>query len=127
MNIRCMYLPNPSAQAGCNTRSIFKWSLTGLNFEFSFSQTGYLTTVKEPSLPYYLLIVEGRIVGFIPLPKELAQYEMQTDSSKIWTQVAMSISDDDHHHMTSTSLNSISIYLSIYDRDFSILVWKNRM
>ena len=28
---------NPSAQAGYDTRSIFKWSLTGLNSEFSFS------------------------------------------------------------------------------------------
>ena len=28
---------NPSARAGYDTRSIFKWSLTGLNSEFSFS------------------------------------------------------------------------------------------
>ena len=28
---------NPSAQAGYDTRSIFKWSLTGLNSEFFFS------------------------------------------------------------------------------------------
>ena len=32
-----MYLPNPSTQAGYDTRSIFKRSLTGLNSEFSFS------------------------------------------------------------------------------------------
>ena len=31
------YLPNPSARAGYNTRSIYKRSLTGLNSEFSFS------------------------------------------------------------------------------------------
>ena len=31
------YLPNPSAQAGYDTKSIFKWSLAGLNSEFSFS------------------------------------------------------------------------------------------
>ena len=31
------YLPNPSARAGYDTRSIFKRSLTGLNSEFSFS------------------------------------------------------------------------------------------
>ena len=30
-------LPNPSARAGYDTRSIFKRSLTGLNSEFSFS------------------------------------------------------------------------------------------
>ena len=31
------YLPNPSARAGYDKRSIFKRSLTGLNSEFSFS------------------------------------------------------------------------------------------
>ena len=31
------YLPNPSARAGYDTRSIFKRSLTGLGSEFSFS------------------------------------------------------------------------------------------
>ena len=31
------YLPNPSARAGYDTRSIFKRSLTSLNSEFSFS------------------------------------------------------------------------------------------
>ena len=30
------YLPNPSARAGYDTRSIFKRSLTGFNSEFSF-------------------------------------------------------------------------------------------
>ena len=29
-----MYLPNPSAWAGFNTRPIFMWSLTGLNLVF---------------------------------------------------------------------------------------------
>ena len=31
-----IYIPNPSTRAGYDTRSIFKWSLTGLNSEFSF-------------------------------------------------------------------------------------------
>ena len=31
------YLPNPSARAGYDTRSVFKRSLAGLNSEFSFS------------------------------------------------------------------------------------------
>ena len=37
--IKCerYYLPNPSARAGYDTRSIFKRSLTGLNSESSFS------------------------------------------------------------------------------------------
>ena len=36
-NIMYPYLPNPSARAGYDTRSIFKRSLTGLNSELSFS------------------------------------------------------------------------------------------
>ena len=31
------YLPNPSARAGYDTKSIFKRSLTGLDSKFSFS------------------------------------------------------------------------------------------
>ena len=57
---------NPSARAGYDTRTIFKRSLTGLNSEFSFSQTSCLTKAEEPSLSYYLPIAGGRIIGFIP-------------------------------------------------------------
>ena len=49
----------------------FKRSLKGLNSEFSFSQIGCHTRVKEPSMPYYLFISEERIVGFILSPKLL--------------------------------------------------------
>ena len=37
MIIIIIIFTNPSARAGCDTRSIFKRSLTGLNSEFSFS------------------------------------------------------------------------------------------
>ena len=60
------YLPNPSAREGYDTRSIFKRSLTGLNSEISFSYTSCLTKPEELSLPYYLPIAGGRIIGFIP-------------------------------------------------------------
>ena len=42
--------PIPPLCTGCGTRSIFKWSITGLNSEFSFSQTSCQSKVKEPSL-----------------------------------------------------------------------------
>ena len=35
--LKLSYLPNPSARAGYDTRSIFMRNLTGLNSEFSFS------------------------------------------------------------------------------------------
>ena len=49
---------------------------------------------EEPSLPYYLPIAGGRIIGFIPFPRVLVLCEMQLLSSRIWTRVAESISYD---------------------------------
>ena len=43
--------------------NFLKQTLRGLNSEFSFSQTSYHTTVKEPSLLYYLPIAEEGIVA----------------------------------------------------------------
>ena len=106
------YLPNPSARVGYDTRSIFKRSLTGLNSEFSFSSTSCLTKAEEPSLPYYLHIAGGRIIGLIPFPRVLVLCEMQSVSSKIWTRVAVSISYDDNYYTTGT--NSVSIYVTVY-------------
>ena len=93
---------NPSAWAGYGTRSIFKRSLTGLNSEFSFSYTSCLTKAEEPSLPYYLPIAGGRMIGFIPFPRVLVLCEMQSVTSRIWTRVAVSIFYDDNHHTTGT-------------------------
>ena len=54
----CVYFP-PPAQAGCDTRSIFKQSLTGFNSKFSFSETGCHFKAKESSLLYCLPIDGG--------------------------------------------------------------------
>ena len=85
----------------------FKQSLTGLNSEFSFSKTSYLTKAEEPSLLYYLPIAGGRIIGFIPFPRVLVLCEMQSISSSIWTRVAVSISYDGNHYTTGTYPNLI--------------------
>ena len=106
-HIRWSYLPNPSARAGYDTRSIFKRSLTGLNSEFSFSLTSCLTKAVELSLPYYLPIAGGRIIGFIPFSRVLVLCEMQSVSSRIWTRVTMSISYDNNHYTTGTSTHSM--------------------
>ena len=66
----------PSAQAGCDKVN-FLSSLTGLNSEFFFSKTNNHTKVKELSLPYYIPIAGGRIVGFMPFPRVLAVCEMK--------------------------------------------------
>ena len=98
---------NPSARAGYDTRSIFKWSLTGLNSEFSFSLISCLTKAEEPNLSYYLPIAGGRIIGFIPFPRVLVLCEMQSVSSSIWTRVVVSNSYDDNHYTTgSVTFNS---------------------
>ena len=97
------YLPNPSARAGYDPRSVFKRSLAGLNSEFSFSWTSCLTKAEEPSLSYYLPIAGGRTTGFIPFPRVLALCEMQSVLSRIWTRVTVSISYDDNDYTTGTS------------------------
>ena len=74
---------NPSALAGYDTKSIFKLSLRGFNSEFSFSQASCLTKAEEHSLPYYLPIAGGRIIGFILFPRVLVLREMQSVSSQI--------------------------------------------
>ena len=91
---------NPSARAGYDTRSIFKRSLAVLNSEFSFSYTSCLTKAEEPSLPYYLPIAGGRIIGFIPFPRVLVLCEIQLISSRTWTRIDVSISYDDNHYTT---------------------------
>ena len=113
------YLPNPSTQAGYDTRSIFKLSLTGLNSEFSFSLTCCLTKAKEPSLLYYLLIAGGRIIGFIPFQQVLVLCEMQSVLSRIWTRVAVSISYDDNKYTMGTS-TSVEVYKTL-KHEFPIL------
>ena len=92
MLTRLIIFTKPSARAGYDTKSIFKWSLTSFNSEFSFSKTSCLTKAEEPSLPYYLPIAGGRIIGFIPFPRVLVLCEMQPVSSRIRTRVTMSIS-----------------------------------
>ena len=79
---------------------IFKQSLTSLNSDFSFSWTSCLAKAEELSLPYYLLIAGGRIIGFIPFPSVLVLCEMQLVSSRIWTRVTVSISYDDNDYTT---------------------------
>ena len=81
----------------------------GLNSEFSFSYTSCFTNAEEISLPYYLPIAGGRIIGFIPFPRVLVLCQMQSVSSRVWTRVAVSISHDDNHHTTGTSVYLLTI------------------
>ena len=99
---------NPSAWAKCDTRSILKRSLTGLNSVIYFSLTGCLTRAKEPSLPY---IYGERIIGFIPFSRVFVLFEMKSASSRVWTRVVVSISYDDNHYATGTS--KLNLYLCI--------------
>ena len=105
---------NLPTRAGYDTRSIFKRSLTGLSSEFSFSLTSCLTKTEEPSLPYYLPKVGGRIIGFLPFPRVLVLCEMQLAWSRIWTCVAVSISYDDNHYTTGSYSFLLAFFFLIY-------------
>ena len=63
---------------------------SGVNSEFS-SLSGCLIKAKEPRLFYYLAIAGGKRKGFLPFLRALAQSEMQTVPSRLWTQVANSL------------------------------------
>ena len=46
--------PTPLLGQDMTQGQFLKWSLTGLNSEFSFSYISRPTKAEEPSLPYYL-------------------------------------------------------------------------
>ena len=99
-----LYLTNLSVLVGCDVRSIFKRGLTGLGSEFCVFLTGCLTKAKELSLRYYLPLVGGRLIGFIPSPKVFVQCELKSASSRFWTRGSVSISKDNNYYATSTSV-----------------------
>ena len=76
------YTPTPPLGQDI-TQGVFKRSLTGLNSEFSYSKTSCLTKAEEPSLPYYLPIAGGRIIGFKIFPRVLVLCEIQSASFRI--------------------------------------------
>ena len=105
---------NRSTQAGCDTRSIFKRSLTDLHSEFSFSWSGCLKKAESPNLLSYLPVAGGRIKGFIPFQRLLVLFEMQSNSCRIWTRVAESIFHGDKHYTTVASYKRFSSYSEFF-------------
>ena len=103
--------PSPSLGQDM-TQGHFLKRLTGLNSQFSFSLNSCLTKAAKPSLPYYLPIAGGRIIGFIPFPRVLVLCEMQLVSFRIWTRVAVPISYDDNHYTTGTICYLFICFLS---------------
>ena len=68
---------------------------------------------EEPSLSYYLPIVGGRIIGFIPFPRVLVLCEMQSVSSRIWTRVTVVISYGDNDYTTvNIMVNELTVFLT---------------
>ena len=91
----CICQPLHMIQDQFHTRS--------LNSEFSFSKPGCHTKVKEPNLPNNFTYCR-RINSWIhTFPRELVLCEMPIDSSRIWTWLAVSISDNGNQSTTGTS------------------------
>ena len=61
--------PTPPLGQDMTQGQFFKRSLTGLNSEFSFSETSCLTKAEEPSLSYYLPIAGGENNWIHTFPK----------------------------------------------------------
>ena len=112
-----IYLPNPFARIECETRSIFKRSLTALNSKFSFSFNGCDIKVKAPSLPFYLFLAERRNDGYLPF---LTVRKMPSDAVTLWLLLwilGCSCCKTNHHHHHVVLLARISLTLS---RHFSL-------
>ena len=86
-----MYLTKPFTIGGI-------WHKVRFSAECTFSDTGYLTKVKVYNVPCYLPIAGGRTDGFMFFLRALARRETQTASSRFWTRVTDSISNDDNHY-----------------------------
>ena len=61
-------------------------------------------------MPYYLPVDKGRRDGFMPVQRN----EMQTASSRIWTQVTGSISYAHNHNAKCASNGICKYYMAIY-------------
>ena len=88
-------------------QSVLSRNWTRIAVSISCGDNHYTTgtsNVIEPSFPYYLPVAGGIIVGFIHSPRVLV-CEKQIVSSRIWTRVAVSISNDDNHYTTVASRN----------------------
>ena len=109
----CLFT-NPSAQAGYDTRSIFKRSLKGLILEFFSPRLVASPRLKNPVCPTILLIAGGRIIRVLLFPRVLLLCEMHSVSSRIWTHVTVSISYDDNHYTTGTSILFVCTYSLFY-------------
>ena len=62
-------------------------------FRFPFLRSVAIPRLKSPVCSAILLIARRRIIEVIPFLRVLAQCEMQTDLSWIWTRVTVPISD----------------------------------
>ena len=91
-----MFLPILQPRAGFDTKLIFLRGVLLVWLQFSFSEISCQTKIKEFWLPDYLLILEVKKDWFMPFPMALARSETQTALSRIWSQVANSVSYDDN-------------------------------
>ena len=94
----------------------FKGILKGLNSVFILlDQVPH--QFKEPSLCFYLSKAGGRTIELIPFPRVLAQWEMQTALSRIWTWVAVFISYDGNYN----TMNVYNCHMMLW----KIYIWMN--
>ena len=69
-----MHLTNPSVRAGCDTRSIFKRSLTGFNFPSPRSVA--IPRLKSSDCPTIYPLLEGEFLDSYLSQRVLALSEM---------------------------------------------------
>ena len=99
----CIY-PTPLHEQDV-TQGQFKAVFSRFDFRLFLLLDWLPNSTKEPSLPDYLFTSSGMIAGYILFRRVLVLCEKQSASSRVWTQLTMSVSYGDNHYTTYTSQN----------------------
>ena len=88
------------------------------------TQHQFLSRVKQVCIqsfpsPRLVAIAGGGIIGFIPFPRVLVLCEMKSFSCRIWARVAVTISYDDNHYTTATSIILVITVREIHTKMYS--------
>ena len=115
------YLPNPPLGQNMTQGQFLNWVYQVWIQSFPYPRLVASTSLKKTVCPV------GRIIGFIPFPRVLVLFEMQSASSSIWTRVAVFISYVDNHYTTGTSMwldgNDASLFWNQFFKTyFSIIL-----
>ena len=96
------------------------WHKVNFLKSFPSPRLDAIPRLKEPSLPNYFPIAKERI----HFPRIIAPWEFQSPSTRIWTRVAMFITNDYNHYTAGTQI--YTVYISKRRQTLSLSLFHKR-